>query len=559
MIFRYNVIKVLPLQSLIFNLQFSIFILLSLLFASCSLDEHPRDQIPEEDAYTTPEEIYKNTVLTLYNYIGGQEEGEGLQGTCRGVYDLQTFGSDEAMLPTRGGDWYDGNLWQDMYRHSWGPGLELAGRAWVYLYKVIALCNNSLEQLEAHKNVLSSVQMREYRAEVRGLRAIYYWYLLDLFGRVPVIYSYNMPIEMVQQAERSKVFEYVYNELMTVRDDLPYGHSANRGEFYGRITRSVVNFVLAKLALNAEVYADDDWTDGVRMNGSELYFNILGQQLNAWQTAVFFCDEIEEENFNLEQDYSNNFIVYNESSTENIWVIPMDKDLYTAQQQNLIRSYHYRHAAAYGFTGENGSCATLHTLRVFGYDTEDEDSRFFLNYWDGEVLDLDYRQVLDREGKVLVYYPWQVEMDLSGSPYVETAGARMKKYQVDRNAILDGKLMDNDIVLFRYADVLLMRAEAYLRKKKKKKGQADFDEVRQRAYMNPRPLTLDNIYDERLLELCWEGWRRQDMIRFGKYESLFEGDEFDDKVDESDGHTTVYPIPSSVLALNKYLQQNKGY
>ena len=150
-------------------------------------------------------------------------------------------------------------------------------------------------------------------------------------------------------------------------------------------------------------------------------------------------------------------------------------------------------------------------------------------------------------------------MDLSGSPYVETAGARMKKYQVDRNAILDGKLMDNDIVLFRYADVLLMRAEAYLRNGEPEKGQADFDEVRQRAYMNPRPLTLDNIYDERLLELCWEGWRRQDMIRFGKYESLFEGDEFDDKVDESDGHTTVYPIPSSVLALNKYLQQNKGY
>ena len=104
-----------------------------------------------------------------------------------------------------------------------------------------------------------------------------------------------------------------------------------------------------------------------------------------------------------------------------------------------------------------------------------------------------------------------------------------------------------------------MRAEAYLRNVEPEKGQADFDEVRQRAYMNPRPLTLDNIYDERLLELCWEGWRRQDMIRFGKYESLFEGDEFDDKVDESDGHTTVYPIPSSVLTLNKYLQQNKGY
>jgi hypothetical protein len=164
--------------------------------------------------------------------------------------------------------------------------------------------------------------------------------------------------------------------------------------------------------------------------------------------------------------------------------------------------------------------------------------------------------VLDREGKVLVYYPWKVEMDLSGSPYVETAGARMKKYQVDRNAILDGKLMDNDIVLFRYADVLLMRAEAYLRNGEPEKGQADFDEVRQRAYMNPRPLTLDNIYDERLIELAWEGWRRNDMIRFDRYKSEYTGN---DKIDESDHHTIVFPIPSSVREMNKNLQQNPGY
>jgi hypothetical protein len=70
---------------------------------------------------------------------------------------------------------------------------------------------------------------------------------------------------------------------------------------------------------------------------------------------------------------------------------------------------------------------------------------------------------------------------------------------------------------------------------------------------------MQNILDERLLELCWEGWRRQDMIRFGQYESLFEGDEFDPKVDERDGHTTVYPIPADVMALNHNLTQNPGY
>jgi len=530
-----------------------------LLLTACSLDETPRDQVSEDEIYVTADELYKNTVATLYNYIGGAEDGQGLQGTCRGIYDLQTFGSDEAMLPTRGGDWYDGELWQDMYRHSWDAGLELSTKAWVYLYKVISLCNHSLEQIEARKNLLAEHQLTEYKAEVRAIRAIYYWYLLDLFGRVPIIYSSDVPVSEVQQAERSELLTYVYSELMEVRDQLSDEHSANRGVSYGHVTISVVNFVLAKLTLNAEVYADDDWTDGVRLDGSKIFFKVGEESLNAWQATVYFCDAVENDDFLLEPDYLTNFSVYNESSTENIWVIPMDKDLYKTQQQNLFRSYHYRHAAAYGFTGENGSCATLKTLQVFGYDTDDEDCRFEKNYWAGVVYDLDNEPVMDREGLPLTYYPWKVEMDLSGSPYVETAGARMKKYLVDRNATMDGKLMDNDIVLFRYADVLLMRAEARLRNGEPELGQADFNSVRERVLMPTRPLTLENIYDERLLELCWEGWRRQDMIRFGRYESLFMGDDFNEKEDESDGHTTVFPIPADALALNPYLEQNDGY
>ena len=117
--------------------------------------------------------------------------------------------------------------------------------------------------------------------------------------------------------------------------------------------------------------------------------------------------------------------------------------------------------------------------------------------------------------------------------------------------------MDNDSVLFRYADVLLMRAEAKLRLGLD--GQADFDAIRDRVGMDRRELTLQNLLDERLMELCWEGWRRQDLIRFNQYESLFEGDFFDDKTDESDGHTCLYPIPTDVITLNHNLTQNPGY
>jgi hypothetical protein len=77
--------------------------------------------------------------------------------------------------------------------------------------------------------------------------------------------------------------------------------------------------------------------------------------------------------------------------------------------------------------------------------------------------------------------------------------------------------------------------------------------------MPRRPLTLENLLDERLLELCWEGWRRQDLIRFNQYESLFNGDEDNQKVDETDHHTIVYPIPANALTLNPNLRQNAGY
>ena len=152
------------------------------------------------------------------------------------------------------------------------------------------------------------------------------------------------------------------------------------------------------------------------------------------------------------------------------------------------------------------------------------------------------------------YEPDKVQLDLSGSPFVETAGARMYKYQFDKNAIKDGKLVDNDIVLFRYADVLLMRAECKVHLGKD--GSADFNAVRARAGAKKRACTLDNILDERLLELCWEGWRRPGLIRFNRYKSLYEGL---DAVDESDGHTTVFPIPADVRALNQNLTQNPGY
>ena len=555
MITKINKIRRMVNGAILFTIHCSLFTVLS----SCSLDENPKDQIPEEEAYADAGALYRNTVATLYNYIGGATDGQGLQGTCRGIYDLQTFGSDEAMIPTRGTDWYDGGIWQELYRHDWTPGHPMLGNAWSYLYKVITLCNRSLELLESHQHLLDEVQYVEYTAEVRALRAIYYWYLMDLFGRIPIITTSKTSLSQLQQMPRSQIFKFVCTELQQVCPNLHHENSARPGDYYGRVTYHVACFVLAKLMLNAEVYLDNNWTDGDHPDGSALTISVDGKTMNAWEATIYYCDQLENADYELEELYTSNFEVHNENSNENIWVIPMDKDLYYNEMQYFFRSWHYRHAAAYGFTGENGACATKRTLEIFKYGTWSEDPRFLLNYYDGIVFDNDRKIVRDRNGEVFEYKPWEVELDLSDSPYLETAGARMNKYVVDRNATKNGKLMDNDIVLFRLADVLLMHAEALLRNGQAEEGQDYFNAVRGRVDAPEKPLTLQNLLDERLLELCWEGWRRQDLIRFGQYESLFMGDQWDAKVDERDRHTTVFPIPGGMINFNPNLTQNPGY
>ena len=135
------------------------------------------------------------------------------------------------------------------------------------------------------------------------------------------------------------------------------------------------------------------------------------------------------------------------------------------------------------------------------------------------------------------------------------ARARVGKYEVDRTAYSDGKQVDNDIVLFRYADALLMEAEAKIRNNEN--GAAELNAVRDRVGMPHVEANLDNILKERLLELVWEGWRRQDLIRFGKYTKAY--DQRTPIDNEHTGFTTVFPIPQKCLDLNKKLKQNSGY
>ena len=540
-----------------------------LALTSC-LDEHPKDQLEEDKIYSTASDIYVNAVASLYNYIGGANESEGIQGTCRGIYDYNTLTTDEAIIPIRGGDWYDGGLWNAMYQHKWTADDEPLYDTWKYIYKVIVLCNRSLDIIDARSPVGSSTpvldasEAKEYKAEVRAVRALMYYEAMDMFGRVPLVLStmeqpYTLAVdgsELPQQSERSEVFRFIFRELQDVLPFLPEDHSNKEGKCYGKITRPVANFLLAKLALNAEIYTYDDWTGGYahRPSGKDIFFTVEGKQMNAWQACIHYCDELAQEDYALEDDYAFNFSTHNESSRENIFTIPMDKNIYTNQFHYLFRSYHYTHGGALGWGSENGTCATISTMKANHYGEADEDARCKINFVAG-IVEIDYKQLIMDNGKPLEYQPFEVKQNLTNSPYIKTAGARMGKYEVDRTSYMDGKLQSNDIVLFRYADALLMKAEAKVRNGED--GSQELNAVRARVGMPAREATLDNILEERLLELVWEGCRRQDLIRFGKFTGAYDLREPLDG--ESSGYTTVFPIPQKCRDLNKYLEQNPGY
>lgn len=526
---------------------------LSLSLTSC-LDETPKDQIPETEIYDSANSLYVNAVASLYNYIGAHEEGEGLQGTCRGIYDYNTLTTDEAIIPIRGGNWYDGGLWKNMYDHTWTATDTDLYNVWKYLYKVIVLSTKSLETIEKHKALLTEQQRVDYAAEVRAVRAMYYYYAMDMFGRIPILQSSTQKTVDIRQRNRSDVFWYVVKELQDVAPLLANEHSNLQGNYYGRVTRPVAWFLLAKLSLNAEVYTDDDWTNSSRPDGKTIMFDIDGNKKNAWQTCVHYCDLITAAGYKLEADYTKNFAVHNEGSTENIFTIPLDKILYLNEFHYLFRSRHYAHGGAYSGASENGTCATLHTMAVNGFGTETPDARLDMNFYTGKV-EVDGKYVTMEDGTPLEYKPLAVEKNLTASPYLETAGARMKKYEVDRTAYSDGRMPNNDIVLYRYADVLLMKSEAKVRNGGS--GEEEMNAVRSRVGMPSLSATLDNILNERLLELVWEGWRRQDMIRFGTYCKQYDihtSSEADKK-----GYTTVFPIPEKARELNPNLKQNPGY
>ena len=568
---------------------FGVALLSAALLSGCSLDENPKSQFSEEEAFKNSTLTYVNSVANVYSAIG-----DGLYGGTDCVHTLQEFMSDATMLPGRQGDWVDGGKWQNMFLHNFESSVDTYATVWNHLFKIIGLCNSSIDKLtpflEEHPDY------KAYVSELRALRAIYYYNAMDLFAQVPVVTSSKQSTSDVKQSNRSDVFKFVTTELAEVLPDLGDGHCQNTGEYYGRVTKAVAYMCLAKCAINAPVYTIDDTSassyqafvgtdlskqakadetlgQAVSDKGKTIMMTVDGTQRNCWETVKYCVDKIHAAGYSLTANYADNFVKANESSTENIFVRPNDDKTYKITDYNLMRSLHYNHASAIGYSGWNGACATVRAMQVMGYGTANEDPRLRLDYWCDRDFEKEQHTGSLSDGATqspLEYEPLKAVVNFGNdaNPHdVKCAGARFKKYEYDGTASTQGQ-NNNDLVIWRYADALLLKAEAEYRLGDKAGALNLVNEVRNRAKATPRTsLSLNDILDERMIELAWEGTRRQDQIRFctfteptvdrypGVAHSSLAGDYNDDKT----GYTVVYPIPYSVLNLNKNLKQNPGY
>ena len=548
------------------------------LFSACSgfLDEDPKSKIPEEEAYKSEKLVYVNTIATIYTSFGNR-----LYGSTDNVHTLQEFSSDAWILPGRQGDWVDGGKWQSLFLHNYGPGNATIKSTWNALYTIIGNCNTSIDNLETFIQAGGESYLQDYQYEARAVRAILYYHLVDLFGRVPLVTSSKTVMADVNQSSRSEVYQFIVDELTDCIPHLPSGKCQNMGKYYGRVTKAVGYMAMAKVAINSPILSKDDWNDGslvggiakvapyVNQAGKNIKIALDGTTRDAWETVLYCQKQIEKEGYSLQPNFSQNFSKTNDSSVENIWTQPSDGTTYKVSDYNPTRTLHAAHASAYGLQGWNGACATVEQMKVFKYGTDEQDPRMDMTFFYGPVF-VDGKPIDAGlgDGAQLCYNPMDVVVDFKEdvpNQILKFAGARMSKYEVD-NTTSSYLNHNNDKVFWRYADALLLAAEAKVRMGQS--GDAEVNEIRDRVQAGQKSnVTLQDILDERMLEFSYEGMRRQDQIRFGtytepttdRYAGVHHNVATGDYVEDNTGFTTVFPIPTSVLELNTKLTQNPGY
>lgn len=443
-------------------------------------------------------------------------------------------GTDLLCVPQRGGDWLDGGEWHRYHRLTITPSESYVEFWWNLLYKGVNTCNRLILGFEQ----LDLPDSKTAISELRAFRAFYYWNLMDIYGNIPLITSFDVPVDYAPtNNSRKEIYDFIETELTEVLDDL----SKEAGfKTFSRVNYYVAQMILAKLYLNAEVY-----TGTPQLAKAENALNAI----------------IDAGVFELEGDYFNNFADNTDASKEVIFGVPMDEIQAQGMEVHLF-SLHYALQDKYELTQLpwNGLSAQEKLFNLF----EENDSRrkglLFGEQYDAEgvqIKDASFEKFdptnptapRDPDGAGLNLTP---EINMLEPSCLRQAGARIIKWLPHPGT---DRYMSNDFPIFRYADVLLMKAEVLVRNGDVGSALTYINEVRARAGVEAlESVTLDDILDERARELFAEGHRRTDLIRFGK----FLGERWE-KEDISPETAILWPIPQVQIDNNPNLVQNPGY
>ena len=492
------------------------------LFA-CDLDEELREDLTQDEA----------------DAVFGSATAEDIEGLVRGVYTnfvvpfqdqsrfwaAQEHTGDLALGPTRGGDWDDGGVWRVLHDHTWSADHAFLSDTFSEILAIVFSATNAL-QFEAS---MTPSQI----AEVRFLRAFAIFAIADGWGQVPFR---ELGSDLTQPSEvlpGDEALSFVISEVQAVLSDLPESPTNRANQDAGRV-------LLMKAFLNRGTF------------GSRANPQFPTEDMNQ---VITLADQID--GYSLSTSYYDNFAPNNDAiSTENIFTFENAPGV--NRGGNTVRSrwfctLHYNQNPS----GWNGF-ATLSDfydsfeegdIRRYAETSAFEELGYNNGFLIGQQVDVDGNELLDRNGNPLAFTP-EVALLESGSN-LEVTGIRVMKYIPD---VDNGDNIDNDAVVFRYADVMLMKAEALLRNGDAGTALGIVNEIREaRNASLLGALTLDDLLAERGRELYWEGWRRQDLIRFGKFLDPWQ------LKPASGEERLLFAIPADQVALNPNLDQNPGY
>ena len=485
----------------------------------------------ETDVYSNASaDNFPTTEKDLLSLVGAS------YGTLRGyiasdLFNVNETSTDEIVVPTRGSGWYDQGVWRQEAEHSWNsvsPG-HING-SWEFCYQGIANVNLNLANLK--KSPIQVNGKDRIIGELRVLRAFYYYLLCDLFANVPLI-TEDSPAGNIAQSSRTELFTFIESEIKAALPALPNENSATT---YGKVNQGFANGLLAKLYLNAGVFTGTP----------------------RWNECKLACDAIINSNqYSLVSDYMQLFKINNDQNgayKENIFVIAYDKT-YAQGMVMYMQTLPPGVQPKYGLSVDPwGGFVTYADFYNSYADTDNRKRQWMVGPQygnDGKILKLaDY---VDGQTKDLVIVP---KIDSFGRAPLPQ-GVRSLKYEVQQNNPSNVN-QDNDFAILRYADILLMKAEAALQLGDVGTAVGLVNQVRLRAGLpSIATLTKDELLAERGRELVWENWRRNDLIRFGKWEGDWNVPL--KYVKRNDTYRRIFPIPTSQLAKNSLLKQNPGY